>query len=97
MLSGIIGTDKSPTPTPPPAPPSALLIVAAASAPPSSPKKTKKKRGSRSDDDSSPERLKTKVIESIKKNKNDSRNKDADTQDKHVDSKFDNKTKQDSG
>lgn len=55
MLTGIIGTEKSPSPAP-------LSPVPV--------KKSKPRTTStKSDNDSTPERLKTKVIESIKKHK----------------------------
>lgn len=61
MLTNIIGTeDASPTPSPPPPPT------------PSKSKKDKdkkKKSNNSSDDDSSPERLKNKALESLKKKK----------------------------
>lgn len=59
MLTNIIGTDSSPTPSPPPPPT------------PTKPKKEKdkKKKSKSSDDDSSPERLKSKALESLKKKK----------------------------
>lgn len=60
MLTNIIGTESSPTPSPPPPPT------------PTKPKKEKdkKKKSNNSDDyDSSPERLKSKILESLKKKK----------------------------
>lgn len=59
MLSNIIGADISPTPSPPP-PPTPVK---------SKKDKDKKKRSSSSDDDSSPERLKSKALESLKRKK----------------------------
>ena len=70
MLSGIIGNEKSPSPQPLPA-----AAVTAPASTQSSSRKSKKK-SSKSDDDSSPERLKTKVLESIKKNKGDSKHRE---------------------
>lgn len=59
MLTGIIGTEKSPSPAP-------LSPVPANKSKPRSP-------SAKSDNDSTPERLKTKVIESLKKNKTESK------------------------
>lgn len=58
MLTNIIGADASPTPSPPPPP-----------TPVKSKKDKKKKSNSFSDDDSSPERLKSKALESLKRKK----------------------------
>ncbi len=58
MLTNIIGTGTSPTPSPPPPP-----------TPVKSKKDKKKKSSNFSDDDSSPERLKSKALESLKKKK----------------------------
>lgn len=60
MLSNIIGTDTSPTPSPPP-PPTPVKSK--------KDKEKKKKSNAVSDDDSSPERLKSKALESLKKKK----------------------------
>lgn len=60
MLRGIIGDDKSPSPTLPTSPPGAI-----------EPEKVQKKakKNNSDSDDSSPERLKHKAIESMKRNK----------------------------
>lgn len=60
MLTNIIGTDSSPTPSPPPPPTPAKS---------KKDKDKKKKSNNYTDDDSSPERLKSKVLESLKKKK----------------------------
>lgn len=61
MLTNIIGTkDTSPTPSPPP-PPTPVKSK--------KDKEKKKKSNDSSDDDSSPERLKNKALESLKKKK----------------------------
>lgn len=102
MLSGIIGNEKSPTP-----PESTPAVAATAAAVPqsqpvpqtmtsSSSRKSssKKKTSPKSEDDSSPERLKTKVIESIKKNKRgtSSSREDSSYELKKEDKKLDIKT-----
>lgn len=63
MLTGIIGTEKSPSPVP-------LSPVPAKKSKPMTP-------SAKSDNDSSPERLKTKVIESLKKNKSEPKARDS--------------------
>lgn len=63
MLTGIIGTEKSPSPVP-------LSPVPAKKSKPRTP-------SAKSDNDSSPERLKTKVIESLKKSKTEPTEKDS--------------------
>lgn len=79
MLSGMIGPDKSPSPQPPPAPPVKLAPIATAVAVVDKrPKRQDEEETARDDDvdeheddddddDSSPERLKTKALQSLKR------------------------------
>lgn len=81
MLTNIIGPDVTPPPSPPP-PPKVTVdtkqppTVVTDSVAPAQQKQSgghKKKQPIRSDDDSSPERLKSEVIESMKRNKIESK------------------------
>lgn len=74
MLTNIIGPDITPPPSPPPPPKVSVDIKPpgvedAPVAPLMKPYLAQKKKATRSDDDSSPERLKSEVIESMKRNK----------------------------
>lgn len=69
MLRGIIGDDESPPPSKPPSPkPEPTVTDSKDNMGKSSNKKSKKKE-SETDSDSSPERLKNKVMESLRRNK----------------------------
>lgn len=71
MLRGIIGNDKTPSPPPPPPKPTspkAIVPLDSSDAVNKSAGKKSKRKDTESDD-SSPERLKNKVMESLKRNK----------------------------
>lgn len=73
MLTAIIGPGDSPSPSPPPPPIVELAPVFSTSDNIAG----NRKKVAKSDDDSSPERLKTEVMESIKRNKIESKLREA--------------------